>query len=95
MKLRGTSEVYTAMFRKDGEAEDVKISMDGKGRAIDNVFIERFWRTLKHEHLYLAPPNDGVELYTTCKRFVHFYNERRKHSSIGKVTPAVRYRMAA
>jgi len=90
-----TSEAYTAMFRKDGVAEGVKISMDGKGRAIDNVFIERFWRTLKHEHLYLAPPTDGVELYTTCKRFVHFYNEKRKHSSIGKVTPAVCYRMAA
>ena len=90
-----TSEAYTAMFRKDGGAESVKISMDGKGRAIDNVFIERFWRTLKHEHLYLAPPTDGVELHTTCKRFVHFYNEKRKHSSIGKVTPAVRYRTAA
>lgn len=90
-----TSEAYTSMFRKDGVAEGVKISMDGKGRAIDNVFIERFWRTLKHEHLYLNPPTDGAELYTTCKRFVHFYNEKRKHSSIGKVTPAVRYRMAA
>jgi putative transposase len=90
-----TSEAYTAMFRKDGVAEGVKISMDGKGRAIDNVFIERFWRTLKHEHLYLAPPTDGMELYTACKRFVHFYNERRKHSSIGKVTPGVYYRMAA
>jgi len=90
-----TSEAYTALFRKGGVAEGVQISMDGKGRAIDNVFIERFWRTLKHEHLYLAPPTDGVELYTACKRFVHFYNEKRKHSSIGKVTPAVRYRMAA
>jgi len=88
-----TSEAYTALFRKGGVAEGVRISMDGKGRAIDNVFIERFWRTLKHEHLYLAPPTDGVELYTACKRFVHFYNEKRKHSSIGKVTPAVRYRM--
>jgi putative transposase len=90
-----TSEAYTAMFRKDGVAEGVKISMDGKGRAIDNVFIERFWRTLKHDHLYLNPPTDGGQLFTTCKHFVHFYNEKRKHSSIGKVTPAVRYRMAA
>jgi putative transposase len=90
-----TSEAYTALFHKGGVAEGVRISMDGKGRAIDNVFIERFWRTLKHEHLYLAPPTDGVELYTACKRFVHFYNERRKHSSIGKVTPGAHYRMAA
>ena len=90
-----TSEAYTAMFRKGGVAEGVKISMDGKGRAIDNVFIERFWRTLKHEHLYLNPPADGGQLYTACKQFVHFYNEKRKHSSIGKLTPAACYRMAA
>jgi len=90
-----TSEAYTAMFRKDGVAEGVKISMDGKGRAIDNVFIERFWCTLKHNHLYLSPPVDGVDLYASCKRFIHRYNERRKHSSIGNVPPAVRYRMAA
>jgi len=69
--------------------------MDRKGRAIDNVFFERFWRTLKHEHLYLTPPTDGVELYTTRKRFVHFYNEKSKRYSIGKVTPAMRYRSAA
>lgn len=90
-----TSEEYTALFRKGGVAEGTRISMDGMGRAIDNVFIERFWRTLKHEHLYLNPPSEGVELYRTCKQFVHFYNEKCKHSSIGKVTPAVRYRMAA
>lgn len=90
-----TSEAYNALFRNGGLAKGVKISMDGKGRAIDNVFIERFWRTLKHEHLYLSPPTDGMELYTTCKRFIHFYNEKRKHSSIGKVPPGVRYRMAA
>ena len=90
-----TSEEYTALFREGGVAEGVKISMDGKGRAIDNVFIERFWRTLKHDHLYLNPPAEGGELYTTCKHFVHFYNEKRKHSKIGKVTPAMRYRMAA
>ena len=56
-------------------AEGVKISMDGKGCAINNVFIERFWRTLKHEHLYLAPPTDRVGSYITCKRSVHFCNE--------------------
>lgn len=90
-----TSEAYTSLFRKGGPAEGVRISMDGKGRAIDNVFIERFWRTLKHEHLYLNPPADGMALYAECKRFIHFYNERRKHSSIGKATPGVCYRMAA
>lgn len=90
-----TSEEYTALFRKDSVAEGVKISMSGKSRAIDNMFIERFWRTLKHAHLNMNPPADGGGLYTTCNHFVHFYNEKPKHSRIGKVMPTVRYRMAA
>jgi len=90
-----TSEAYTALFRKGSVAEGVSLSMDGKGRAIDNVFIERFWRTLKHEHLYLAPPVDGLALYASCKAFVDRYNNRRKHSSLGYRTPADCYRLAA
>jgi len=50
--------------------EDIRISMDGKGRAVDNIFIERFFRTLKYNYVYLHPANDGLELYqgikTTC-----------------------------
>ena len=69
-----TSEEYTALFRKGGVAQDVKISMDGKCRAIDHVLIERFWRTLKHDHLYMNPPAEGGPLYTSCKHFFHFYN---------------------
>jgi putative transposase len=90
-----TSEEYTALFRKGGVAEGVKISMDGKGRAIDNVFIERFWRTLKHDHLYLVPPTDGLALYQSCERFVDRYNHRRLHSSLDYRTPAACYHMAA
>jgi putative transposase len=90
-----TSEAYTALFRNGGVAEGVRISMDGKGRAIDNVFIERFWRTLKHDHLYLSPPVDGIALYQSCAQFIERYNNRRKHSSLGYRTPAACYRMAA
>lgn len=90
-----TSEEYTDLFRKGGAAQGVKISMDGKGRAIDNVFIERFWRTLKHNHLYLAPPVDGLALYASCKRFVDRYNNRRLHSSLDYRTPAACYLLAA
>lgn len=90
-----TSEAYTALFRKGGVAEGVLISMDGKGRAIDNVFIERFWRTLKHGHLYLSPPVDGIALYQSCARFIERYNNKRKHSSLGYRTPAACYRAAA
>jgi putative transposase len=90
-----TSDEYQKLFKEGQPCEAVRISMDGKGRAIDNVFIERFWRTLKHEHIYLRPPEDGVDLCRTCAQFIHYYNHRRKHSSIGNVPPVRRLPMAA
>jgi len=90
-----TSDEYQKLFKEGHFCAGVRISMDGKGRAIDNVFIERFWRTLKHDKIYLCPPQDGVELCQTCQQFIHYYNHRRKHSRIGNVPPAVRLRMAA
>lgn len=90
-----TSDEYQRLFREGRPCEGVRISMDGKGRAIDNVFIERFWRTLKHEHIYLNPPQDGVDLCQRCAQFIHYYNHRRKHSGIGNVPPAKRLPMAA
>lgn len=90
-----TSDQYQKLFKEGGPCHGVRISMDGKGRAIDNVFIERFWRTLKHEHIYLRPPEDGVDLCQTCAQFIHYYNHRRKHSSIGNVPPVQRLPMAA
>lgn len=75
--------------------ETVKISMDGKGRAIDNVYIERFFRTIKYDKIYLERPETGNELYEVCKQFIHYYNERRDHSSIGDVPPDKAYRRAA
>ncbi|WP_026631098.1 integrase core domain-containing protein, partial [Dyadobacter alkalitolerans] len=61
----------------------IKVSMDGKGRALDNVFIERFWRSLKYEYVYLNPPNGGVDLYNGVKKYVKFYNAERRHTTIG------------
>ncbi len=90
-----TSDEYQRLFKDGQPCEGVRISMDGKGRAIDNVFIERFWRTLKHEHIYLRPPEDGVDLCRTCSQFIHYYNHRRKHSGIGKIPPVQRLPMAA
>lgn len=75
--------------------ETVKISMDGKGRAIDNVYIERFFRTIKYDKIYLERPENGSELQSVCKQFIHYYNERRDHSSIGDVPPNKAYRRAA
>ncbi|MBU1014024.1 MAG: integrase core domain-containing protein [Bacteroidetes bacterium] len=75
--------------------ETVKISMDGKGRATDNVYIERFFRTIKYVKIYLERPENGVELQLVCKQFIHYYNERRDHSSIRDVPPNKSYRRAA
>lgn len=63
----------------------IKISMDGKGRALDNVFIERFWRSLKQEYVYLNPPNGGLDLYQGVKAYVEFYNRQRKHTGTGYI----------
>jgi putative transposase len=60
----------------------IKISMDGKGRAIDNIFIERLWRTVKYENVYLQAYTDGISLYRGLKDYFEFYNTRRLHQSL-------------
>ena len=61
--------------------------MDGKGRALDNIYIERFWKSIKYEKIYLNPPNGGLDLYQKIKEYIEFYNTKRRHTEIGKVTP--------
>ena len=78
-----TSETFTAVLKDAG----VKISMDGVGRAIDNVFIERLWRTLKYDHIYLNPADSGMECRAGIARYLRYYNEERPHSSLGDATP--------
>jgi len=87
-----TSDIYTAYINS---LATVKISMDGKGRATDNAFIERFFRTIKYDRLYLNPSADGHELFTECEDFINYYNQRRSHSSLGRVAPAKVYKQAA
>jgi putative transposase len=69
------------------EQNEIKISMDGKGRALDNIYIERFWRSLKYEHVYLYQPNGGIELLNGVRKYIHFYNNERRHTSLEKMTP--------
>ena len=76
-------------------SEDIKISMDGKGKATDNIFIERFWRSLKYDYVYLNPANDGVELYQGLKEYIHYYNHQLHHQGIGRQIPADLYQPAA
>lgn len=78
-----TSEIYIDVLKEN----DIKISMDGRGRALDNIYIERFWRSLKYEKIFLNPANGGLELYQNIREYVDFYNQKRRHSEIGKIPP--------
>lgn len=69
----------------------ILVSMDSKGRALDNIFIERFWRTIKYEHLYLRAYADGHSLHQGLREYFRFYNHERKHQSLDYQTPAVWY----
>lgn len=65
----------------------IKLSMDGKGRAIDNIFIERLWRSVKYEHVYLFPAEDGIECYQGLKQYFDYYNKERRHQSLDRERP--------
>ena len=85
-----TSLEWVSLLKQHG----IRISMDGKGRAIDNIYIERFWRTLKQRYVYLNPANDGLELYRGIDSFMTNYNNRR-HQGIGRIAPDIKYNCAA
>jgi putative transposase len=83
----------SAEFTQPLLAAGVKLSMDGKGRALDNVFVERLWRTVKYEEIYLKAYASQIEAETNLAGFFRFYNERRPHSSLGRdITPMEVYR---
>ncbi|MDD4801260.1 MAG: integrase core domain-containing protein, partial [Proteiniphilum sp.] len=67
----------------------------GKGRAIDNIFIERFWRNIKYEKLYLEPSDNGLELYHKIKDYMKYYNQERPHQGLEYKRPMEVYRTAA
>jgi putative transposase len=77
------------------KTEGIRVSMDGKGRAIDNIFIERFWRSLKYDYVYLNPANDGLELYQGLKEYMNYYNNELHHQGIGRKIPVELYKPAA
>lgn len=70
---------------------DVKVSMDGKGRFMDNIFVERLWRTLKYEEVYLNEYDDLVQARDGIGRYIKLYNERRRHQALGYQTPMAFY----
>lgn len=72
-----------------------KLSMDGKGRATDNAFIERFWRSIKYEHIYLNPTNDALQLYRGIEKYIKYYNEELRQRNLENQTPKAIYAKAA
>lgn len=82
-----TSNAFTSVL----EAHGVQISMDGKGRWLDNVWIERFWRSLKYEEVYLHAYDSVKHARSAIERYIGYYNLQRRHSSLGRRTPVEAY----
>ena len=80
---------FTALvFTSRLEASGIRVSMDGRGRALDNVFVERLWRTVKYEHIYLYEYGSVPELENGLNEYFMFYNIERPHQSLSYRTPA-------
>ncbi|GIN96948.1 hypothetical protein J6TS1_28180 [Siminovitchia terrae] len=71
--------------------KNIKISMDGKGRALDNIIIERFWRNIKYEEVYLKEYETPRETRKNIRDYIDFYNHKRPHQSLNYKTPASIY----
>jgi putative transposase len=83
-----TAEAFTGRL----EAAGVVVSMDGRGRALDNVFVERLWRSVKYEDIYIRGYETVSELHRGLSRYFSFYNDERLHQSLEYRTPAAAYR---
>lgn len=82
-----TSNLFTGVLLENG----IQISMDGRGRALDNVFIERFWWSLKYEEVYLKAYETVKEAIFGIGEYIYYYNNQRSHSSLGRRTPSEFY----
>jgi putative transposase len=85
-----TSDAFTGVLIRNG----ITISMDGRGRALDNIFVERLWRTVKYEEVYLKQHNSVQSLLIGLTQYFQFYNEARWHQSLDYQTPDVVYQTA-
>jgi putative transposase len=78
-----TSDVFINLLKEN----NIQISMDGKGRAIDNIFVERLWKSVKYENIYLSVYENGLDLYQGLEKYFSFYNKERLHQSLNYKTP--------
>ena len=83
-----TSEAFTGVLLREG----IAISMDGRGRALDNIFVERLWRSVKYDDVYLKGYANLPELLLGLTEYFAFYNSARPHQSLGNRTPDAVYR---
>lgn len=83
-----TSPQYTRLLTESG----VQVSMDGRGRFVDNIFTERLWRTIKYEEVYLQEYSNSREARQSLGNYIEFYNHERLHQALGYQTPAAIYR---
>lgn len=82
-----TSNAFTKLLLD----HSIDISMDGVGRALDNIFVERLWRSVKYECIYLQSLNTVDEAFSEIQKYFNIYNNKRPHQSLGGKTPAMIY----
>ena len=82
-----TAKAFTSCLEDRG----IRISMDGRGRCYDNIFIERLWRTIKQENIYICEYNSVLELEQGLMAYIQFYNHQRPHQSLDNLAPAEVY----
>lgn len=85
-----TSDLFTEYVKSH---KIIRQSMDGKGRALDNIFIERLWRSVKYENVYLYAYQDGKECFLGLKKYFAYYNHQRRHQSLDYEVPAAIYNL--
>lgn len=104
IEKQGTPEIFNTdqgsqftsdVFINELKRNEIKISMDGKGRALDNIFVERLWRSVKYENVYLNVYENGLTLWKGLDEYFQFYNNQRLHQSLEYKTPKEIYEQAA
>lgn len=89
------SQFTCALWTEYVDSQNIIISMDGRGRATDNIFIERLWRTVKRDYIYIHPADNGTELFIGLNTFFDYYNNEKSHQGIDRCIPAFLYKKVA
>lgn len=89
------SQFTCALWTEYVDSQNIIVSMDGRGRATDNIFIERLWRTVKRDYIYIRPADNGTELFKGLNTFFDYYNNKKTHQGIDRCIPAYLYKKVA